>query len=320
MENQNQSADKPKLSSRIIGFIKQYVFVSGILFGLVSPQLAKYYDKVVASGVSPDGWKLSLISCAFAIIAGALIGIVIVVIYNKMHGRPIECGEKIECTNKQISMANDLVNRLREIKDTDIRVLISQQIIDDDALTQLEKKAGKGSTIYVISSNFEFEQKEPYKSAIVENIYQGAKYRYIIPTHENAGVFERMVNSIFEALTSKVVENSGSYEEAKEKMIEQFTAIKTEDNFLFLTTVLYELNDREKEVIVKLPYEKTENPENNKYVYKIPKEPVQAWIRLLEKIQYLFEHKEAYTTPTEVKIEDLIKSQDNRRGGAGKTK
>jgi len=290
MENQKQNMDKPKLSVKVAEFIKQYVFVVGILFGIISPQLAKYYDKVIASGVSPNSWELSLALCAIAIIVGAVIGITIVVIYNKMHGMPIECGDKIECTTRQISSANSLVNRIREIKDTEIRTLISQQIIDDDALQQLEKRADCGSKIFVMSSNFKWEQKQESITSIVENLVQGVEYRYIIPRTENRDQFEAMLKqmyTIFKTKQNKLGLNNN--DKINGIFLSRFKAVWVENDFVFLTTVLYQISDSDNEVIVKLPYEGDSEQECvGKYVYVIPKSPEIAWNALIKKISDIY--------------------------------
>jgi len=291
MEDKKQNEDKPKLSARIAEFVKHYVFILGVLFGIISPQLAKYYDKVIASGVSKDSWELSLALCAIAIIVGAIIGIVIVIIYNKMQGMPIECGEKIECTTRQISTANDLVDRLRDIKDEEIRTLISKQIIDDDTLQQLEKRANNGSKIFVMSSNFKWEQKKESITSIVENLVQGVEYRYIIPRAENRDQFEAMLKQIYTIFKTKQknILNLSNKDEINKLFLSRFKAVWVENDFIFLTTVLYQISDNDNEVIVKLPYEGDSQQEGSgKYVYLIPKSPEIAWNALLKKISDIY--------------------------------
>ena len=288
-EAQNQGRQKPKISDRMRDFLKLYGFLTGIIFGIATPILTKYYDKVIAAGVSPESWTLSVTSLTTAIIVGGLLGVLIVVRYNKTHGVPIECGKIIDCATHHVHAANGLVDRLREIKDSEIRALISNQIIDDDSLEQLEKKANNGSKIYVITSNFKWEDRPNAFNLIIDNLVQGVEYRYIIPRDENRDFFENMVRNIFLKFKETLISEGNKSETIREMFLRQFTAVSVDKKFVFLTTVLYKFTDTEKEVIVKLPYEGEIPPNRNeKYVYKIPRTPAVAWNTLLEKVHDLY--------------------------------
>jgi hypothetical protein len=197
------------------------------------------------------------------------------------------CGENMGC-------ADNIVRTLRDLKNNEITEKISKQIIDNDALDQLESRADHGSIIYVVSSNFELEQQEPFKSTIVDNLVQGVAYRYIIPLGENRDTFDAMTKALFEAYFCKAREKNPKLtkKKARTDMVALFSAKTIPDDFVFLTTFVYKFDgdDNEKnEVIVKLPYETEHSQQQNqRYVYQVPDEQTQARSGLLKKISGLY--------------------------------
>jgi hypothetical protein len=243
--------------------------------------ITKVFDKIFTSELQTISWILGSVTFLLLVATAAVISYLVTIHYNKKHGCPEDCGKNLEKTN-------GIVDSLRELKNQEIIDKISTCIIDDDTLEELEKRAGHGSSIYVMTSNFKLET-EKYEQAIVDNLKEGVEYRYIIPRTHNKDEFDEMLHIIFKALKTKLSLSGETKKDAQTIMSSQFKVVSVDDNFVFVTTVLYHFSADDNEVIVKLPYtSNTDTQVSEKYVYKIPHYPTSSWTKLLEKIRGIY--------------------------------